>query len=115
MEELGFAEPIDPDRPLNELGLDSLRAVKVSINLENDLGIPVSASELIWGPTINQLTDHLIDELAGQESGVSEEADEEIIESPAAVRAPEHHEVSHTLGADVGVALEWYQGERDSA
>ena len=93
----------------------SLRAVKVSINLENDLGIPVSASELIWGPTINQLADHLIGELAGQERGESEQADEEIIENPAAVkRTAEHYAVPHPLGADVGVALEWYQGERAS-
>ena len=115
MAELGFADPIDPDRPLNELGLDSLRAVKVSINLENDLGIPVSASELIWGPTINQLADHLIGELAGQERGESEQADEDIIENPsAAKRTAEHVAVPHPLGADVGVALEWYQGERVS-
>ena len=27
MAELGFVDPIDPDRPLNEVGLDSLRSV----------------------------------------------------------------------------------------
>ncbi|HEY4233870.1 MAG TPA: SDR family NAD(P)-dependent oxidoreductase [Lacipirellulaceae bacterium] len=59
MTELGFAEPIDPDRPLNEIGLDSLRSVTLANNLEDEFGILVSISELISGPTINQLSDHL--------------------------------------------------------
>ena len=59
MAELGFEEPIDPDRPLNEVGLDSLRSVALANNLEDEFGILVSISELISGPTINQLVDHL--------------------------------------------------------
>jgi len=59
MAELGFAEPIDPDRPLNEIGLDSLRSVTLANNLEDEFGILISISELITGPTINQLAQHL--------------------------------------------------------
>ena len=59
MAELGFAEPIDPDRPLNEIGLDSLRSVTLANNLEDEFGILVSISELISGPTINQLSEYL--------------------------------------------------------
>ena len=59
MAELGFAEPIDPDRPLNEIGLDSLRSVTLANNLEDEFGILISISELISGPTINQLSEHL--------------------------------------------------------
>jgi acyl transferase domain-containing protein/surfactin synthase thioesterase subunit/aryl carrier-like protein len=59
MAELGFAEPIDPDRPLNEIGLDSLRSVTLANNLEDEFGILISISELITGPTINQLSEHL--------------------------------------------------------
>ena len=65
MAELGFADPIDPDRPLNEVGLDSLRSVTLANNLEDEFGILVSISELISGPTINQLVDHLSDLFAG--------------------------------------------------
>jgi surfactin synthase thioesterase subunit/acyl carrier protein len=64
MAELGFEEPLDPDRPLNELGLDSLRAVKLSITLEQEFGIPISVPELIRGPTINEFADHLDEALA---------------------------------------------------
>ena len=60
MAELGFAEPIDPDRPLNEVGLDSLRSVTLANNLEDEFGILISISELISGPTINQLVGTLI-------------------------------------------------------
>ena len=41
MAELGFAEPIDPDRPLNEVGLDSLMSVKLANSLEKEFGIPI--------------------------------------------------------------------------
>jgi acyl transferase domain-containing protein/surfactin synthase thioesterase subunit/acyl carrier protein len=63
--ELGFAEPIDLDRPLNEVGLDSLRSVTLANDLEDEFGILISISQLISGPTISQLADHLTDLLAG--------------------------------------------------
>jgi NAD(P)-dependent dehydrogenase (short-subunit alcohol dehydrogenase family)/acyl carrier protein len=59
MAELGFVDPIDLDRPLNEVGLDSLRSVTLANNLEDEFGILISISQLISGPTINQLVDHL--------------------------------------------------------
>lgn len=67
MAELGFVDPLDPDRPLNEVGLDSLRSVALSNKLEDELGIPVSVTELIRGPTINQLVEHLLYEFAGRD------------------------------------------------
>ncbi|MGH9694339.1 MAG: KR domain-containing protein, partial [Bryobacteraceae bacterium] len=57
--ELGFVDPIDLDRPLNEVGLDSLRSVTLANDLEDEFGVLISISELIRGPTINQLADHL--------------------------------------------------------
>lgn len=65
--ELGFVDPIDPHQPLNEVGLDLSRSVTLANTLEDVFGISVSVTELIWGPTINQLVDHLIDELAAVE------------------------------------------------
>jgi acyl transferase domain-containing protein/surfactin synthase thioesterase subunit/acyl carrier protein len=65
MAELGFVDPIDPDRPLNEVGLDSLRSVTLANNLEDEFGILISISQLISGPTINQLVDHLSNLFAG--------------------------------------------------
>jgi acyl transferase domain-containing protein/surfactin synthase thioesterase subunit/acyl carrier protein len=68
MAKLGFAEVIDPDQRLNELGLDSLMSVALSNSLEKEFGIPVSVRELIQGPTINQLVDGVFHELAGSVS-----------------------------------------------
>ncbi|MGN6569996.1 MAG: type I polyketide synthase [Pseudolabrys sp.] len=64
MLELGFQDPIDLDRPLNEIGLDSLRSVSLANRLEDEIGIPVSVTELISGPTITELTDHVMELLA---------------------------------------------------
>ena len=63
MAELGFAEPIDPDRPLNEVGLDSLMSVKLANSLEKEFGIPITIADLISGPTINQLMDKHLREI----------------------------------------------------
>jgi acyl transferase domain-containing protein/surfactin synthase thioesterase subunit/acyl carrier protein len=73
MAELGFVEPIDPNRPLNEIGLDSLRSVTLANNLEDEFGILVSISELISGPTINQLSEHLSGLLAQRPQGETAE------------------------------------------
>jgi acyl transferase domain-containing protein/surfactin synthase thioesterase subunit/acyl carrier protein len=85
MTELGFTEPIEPDRPLNEIGLDSLRSVTLANNLEDEFGILIAISELISGPTINQLADHLSGLLA-QRAG-SEPAQPDPPASPAIAEA----------------------------
>ena len=63
--ELGFAEPIDLNQPLNEVGLDSLRSVTLANELEDEFGVLISISRLIGGPTISELADHLSNLLAG--------------------------------------------------
>lgn len=75
MAELGFVNPIDPDQPLNEIGLDSLRSVALANSLEDEFGILVSISQLISGPTINQLVDHLSDLFARNGNGDAAESD----------------------------------------
>jgi len=84
MEELGFVDQIDPDQPLNEIGLDSLRSVALANNLEDEFGVLVSISELISGPTINQLVDHLAD-LSAQNKK-DEAAESGLPVTPAVIR-----------------------------
>jgi surfactin synthase thioesterase subunit/acyl carrier protein len=98
MAELGFTDPIDPDRPLNEAGLDSLRSVALSNGLEKDFGIPVSVAVLIKGPTINQLVDYLVEQIAGTQPGESAEP-HPVMPSPAAVGTPAANPTM--AGADV--------------
>jgi acyl transferase domain-containing protein/surfactin synthase thioesterase subunit/acyl carrier protein len=66
MAEMGFEDVIDPDQPLNDLGLDSLMSVSLSISLEKAFGVPVPVAELIKGPTINQLVDNVFCDLIGR-------------------------------------------------
>jgi acyl transferase domain-containing protein/surfactin synthase thioesterase subunit len=63
MDELGFSEDIDPQQPLNELGLDSLMAVNVANRLELGLGMAVPLSKLIQGPSVAEFVDQLFPQL----------------------------------------------------
>ena len=49
-ETLGFAEGIDPDQRLNEIGLDSLMSVSLSNAIEEEFGISVPIADLISRP-----------------------------------------------------------------
>jgi surfactin synthase thioesterase subunit/acyl carrier protein/NAD(P)-dependent dehydrogenase (short-subunit alcohol dehydrogenase family) len=69
--ELGFVDPIDPHQPLNEVGLDSSRSMTLANTLKDVFGISISVTELTWGPTISQLADHLVDELAAVEARIA--------------------------------------------
>jgi NADPH:quinone reductase-like Zn-dependent oxidoreductase/thioesterase domain-containing protein/SAM-dependent methyltransferase/acyl carrier protein/NADP-dependent 3-hydroxy acid dehydrogenase YdfG len=49
------AKQLDADRPLNELGFDSLMAVELKNKVETDLSINIPARELLDVPTIDRL------------------------------------------------------------
>ena len=72
MKTLGLASPIDPERPLRDLGLDSLMSVTLLNWLEVGLGVKLSAAKLIQGPSVRQLVDDLSAEWA---AGADEAAD----------------------------------------
>ncbi|MCP5420384.1 MAG: SDR family NAD(P)-dependent oxidoreductase [Gammaproteobacteria bacterium] len=57
------AKPIDPRTPLGELGLDSLLAVELRNTLGNALGRLLPATLLFDYPTIDALTDYLLNEV----------------------------------------------------
>jgi acyl transferase domain-containing protein/surfactin synthase thioesterase subunit/acyl carrier protein len=76
--ELGFAEPVDLDQPLNEVGLDSLRSVTLANELEDEFGVLISISQLISGPTIRQIANHLSDLLAANAIDKSPESESKV-------------------------------------
>lgn len=65
MKTLGLTEPIDPARPLRELGLNSLMAVTLVNRLEAGLGIRASTMKLVQGPSVDQLADDIVPALTG--------------------------------------------------
>jgi amino acid adenylation domain-containing protein len=65
---------VDPERPLDGLGLDSLMAIELKSAVEADLGRSLPLTALMEGPTIRQLADRLLAEWA---DGASAEASAE--------------------------------------
>ncbi|UCC64491.1 MAG: AMP-binding protein, partial [Anaerolineae bacterium] len=55
---------IDPQQPLNALGLDSLMAVEIRNNVEMGLGIVLPMSEFLQGASIAQIGDGILAQLA---------------------------------------------------
>src|SRR5262249_30995659 len=65
---LGSAAAIAADRPLRELGLDSLLAIELRNLLGRSLGQPLPATLLFDYPTLRGLRDYLLQQLPGAEA-----------------------------------------------
>src|SRR5262249_3382931 len=57
------AAHVSPDRPLNELGVDSLAATQFQHTVETDLGVVLSAADVLNGASLDELSAHLADAL----------------------------------------------------
>jgi NADPH:quinone reductase-like Zn-dependent oxidoreductase/acyl carrier protein len=57
------ASKLDVDRPLNELGLDSLMGVELRNRVETDLALSLPMRELMQSPTINSLSRAVLNQL----------------------------------------------------
>lgn len=57
------AENISADRPINELGIDSLMAAEIQVKFETELGMGISVLELIGDITVRSLSGKLLDSL----------------------------------------------------
>ncbi len=62
---------VDPERPLNEMGLDSLMMMELKNRIERNAGISLATVELMRGPTIIRLAQKLLTQVAGQGSGAA--------------------------------------------
>lgn len=56
-------ERIDPARSLHDLGLDSLMGVELALGLEKRFGIQVPAMMLNEGPTVDRVTERILERL----------------------------------------------------
>ncbi|MEM6484976.1 MAG: amino acid adenylation domain-containing protein [Pseudomonadota bacterium] len=52
-------ETVELDENFFQLGGSSMLALRLSIEIERELGVPLSAAELFSNPTVRQLADHL--------------------------------------------------------
>jgi acyl transferase domain-containing protein/NADPH:quinone reductase-like Zn-dependent oxidoreductase/SAM-dependent methyltransferase/aryl carrier-like protein len=58
------ASKLDADRPLNDLGLDSLMGIELRNRVEGDLALSLPMRELMQSPTINSLSRAVLGQLA---------------------------------------------------
>lgn len=72
MKTLGITDTIDANRPLRELGLDSLMSVTLVNRLESALGIRISAVKVIRGPSVAQVVDDILPELNPGQGKIAE-------------------------------------------
>ncbi|MBZ0285022.1 MAG: SDR family NAD(P)-dependent oxidoreductase, partial [Anaerolineae bacterium] len=64
---LGFAsDRLNTAESLSNLGMDSLMAVELKNRIEANLRLVVPMTQLLQGPSVNQLTNTLVEQLAGQ-------------------------------------------------
>jgi NADPH:quinone reductase-like Zn-dependent oxidoreductase/SAM-dependent methyltransferase/acyl carrier protein len=85
---LGAApDKLDVERPLTDLGLDSLMAVELRNWIESDLRLSLPTVELMKGPSVSRLADVLLDQLAKVDAGLVTAAVSEI--KPAAAQDDE--------------------------
>jgi aryl carrier-like protein len=57
-------ERVDPERPLTEMGLDSLLAVELQAGLRADLAVQVEMIQLLDGITLRRLAGTILEQLA---------------------------------------------------
>ena len=79
------ARAVDPRTPLGELGLDSLLAVELRNTLGSALGQTLSATLLFDYPTIDTLTDYLLNDVIQPPAPAAPEAVAVAVEEPASM------------------------------
>ncbi len=63
------SDKVDPDRPLLTMGLDSLTAIDLKVEIDASLGVSLPLSRLLEGATIRDLADEAIAQRAGTPTG----------------------------------------------
>eukprot|EP01105_Mastigella_eilhardi_P023980 TRINITY_DN6146_c0_g1_i1.p1 TRINITY_DN6146_c0_g1~~TRINITY_DN6146_c0_g1_i1.p1 ORF type:complete len:4755 (+),score=1300.44 TRINITY_DN6146_c0_g1_i1:55-14265(+) len=94
-------DKIDVNRPLTELGLDSMVAVEVRAKLEQEIGVPISIVMLMGGPPIAKIAASLVCQIEQLAGGADAEHEQEqkpvdgsvlttLVSAPPSVARPRH-------------------------
>jgi myxalamid-type polyketide synthase MxaC len=59
---------VDRDKPIVNMGVDSLMSIELKNQIETDLGVSVAMASLMQGPTILELTDFVVNLLVGSDN-----------------------------------------------
>ncbi|MBE1427312.1 acyl transferase domain-containing protein/NADPH:quinone reductase-like Zn-dependent oxidoreductase/acyl carrier protein/short-subunit dehydrogenase [Desulfomicrobium macestii] len=63
------ADRVDPERPLHDLGMDSLMAVELALGLEKRFGVQFPVMLLNESPSATRVAQRIVDRLKGAEEG----------------------------------------------
>jgi NADPH:quinone reductase-like Zn-dependent oxidoreductase/SAM-dependent methyltransferase len=75
------ATTLDPERPLGELGFDSLMGVELKNYIDSDLGMSLPTGALMENPTIHTVTAAILDMMEGRAPGATTVSRDESAES----------------------------------
>ncbi|MFB6258520.1 MAG: SDR family NAD(P)-dependent oxidoreductase, partial [Flavobacteriales bacterium] len=70
------SKKLDVTEPTSKYGLDSLMANQVRNWIQSNFGIDYSMMQIMRGPTIEEMTQQILDELAGAETAAGEDGEE---------------------------------------
>jgi acyl carrier protein len=71
-------QKIEPERPIQEMGFDSLMGVELVVAVENRFGVRLPVLALNDSPTVTKLAARLISQLRGEESDATQQQVERI-------------------------------------
>ncbi len=80
------AARLDLDKPLAEVGLDSLMAVELGNWIESELRLSLPMAELMRGPSVTRLADVLLEQLCQSEGGAPAQTSGESVRDAAPAR-----------------------------
>ncbi|PAS96899.1 MAG: beta-ketoacyl synthase [Candidatus Dactylopiibacterium carminicum] len=99
-------EKIATDRPIQELGMDSLMGVELVIALEDRFGVKLPVLALSESPTIARLADRLIAQLREQEAGQGNPVESDLSSQVKQLAAIHAHETQTDTVAELTAQLE---------
>ena len=70
------AEKVDPTEPVTKYGLDSLMANQIRNWIQSSVAVDYSMMRIMKGPTLQEMTAHILDEMNGQLSGGESQGEE---------------------------------------
>ena len=83
------AAALDVERPIIDLGLDSLIAVELTLALERDLGVEIAGATLLGGLTIRKLASDVLGRMQLSARRRSQRLSRQVLPSPATAKTSE--------------------------
>jgi acyl carrier protein len=105
---------IETNRPLNELGLDSLMAVELLHRIESQLSVAMPTGQLMGGPTIVKLAALLVDNLTGGNPGAGAQKENRSAKPEPAPKMASPDDLDFTAETTLDATIRFAGGPADA-